>query len=218
MTSSRKIGRRVDGLIIVDLPPEEDAELCLPALNAGLNFIRLATPTTDDIRLPAVLENTSGFVYYVSVTGITGAAIPDFDAVSKAVSRIKRHTDLPVAVGFGVKSADHARAVARGADMQKTTVGEIMTEEVEAVDEGRLGKILVTEGTEGVAVNQPIAILLEEGEDESALEKVVEKSTAAPAAEEKAQEPPAPRPFCQMTSPRRSRPRSSTSWRAATRW
>jgi tryptophan synthase alpha chain len=106
----------VDGLIVVDLPPEGDAELCLPALKAGLNFIRLATPTTDDARLPAVLANTSGFVYYVSVTGITGAAAPDFDAVSQAVSRIKRHTALPVAVGFGVKNADHARAVARGAD------------------------------------------------------------------------------------------------------
>jgi tryptophan synthase alpha chain len=106
----------VDGLIVVDLPPEEDAELCLPAIKAGVNFIRLATPTTDDKRLPAVLENTSGFVYYVSVTGITGAATPDFNAVSQAVARIKRHTTLPVAVGFGVKTADHARAVAEGAD------------------------------------------------------------------------------------------------------
>ena len=106
----------VDGLIVVDLPPEEDNELCLPALKAGLAFIRLATPTTDDKRLPTVLKNTSGFVYYVSITGITGAATPDFDLVSGAVARIKRHTDLPVCVGFGVKTAEHARAIARGAD------------------------------------------------------------------------------------------------------
>jgi len=106
----------VDGLIVVDLPPEEDAELCLPALDAGLNFIRLATPTTDDKRLPAVLKNTSGFVYYVSITGITGAASPDVDAVRTAVARIKRHTKLPVAVGFGVRTASQARAIATGAD------------------------------------------------------------------------------------------------------
>ncbi|WP_296571180.1 tryptophan synthase subunit alpha [Phreatobacter sp.] len=106
----------VDGLIVVDLPPEEDSELCLPALKAGLNFIRLATPTTDDKRLPTVLGNTSGFVYYVSITGITGAATPDFGKTAEAVARIKRHTDLPVAVGFGVKNAEHAGAVARGAD------------------------------------------------------------------------------------------------------
>src|SRR5215471_1910279 len=97
----------VDGLIVVDLPPEEDEELCLPALKAGVNFIRLATPTTDDKRLPAVLANTSGFVYYVSITGITGAA---------AVARIKRHTKLPVAVGFGVRSAEQAAVIAAGAD------------------------------------------------------------------------------------------------------
>jgi tryptophan synthase alpha chain len=106
----------VDGLIVVDLPPEEDAELCLPALNAGLNFIRLATPTTDDKRLPSVLKNTSGFVYYVSITGITGSATPDPGRVSAAVARIKRHTELPVAVGFGVRTADQAAAIARGAD------------------------------------------------------------------------------------------------------
>jgi tryptophan synthase alpha chain len=106
----------VDGLIIVDLPPEEDEELCLPALQAGLNFIRLATPTTDDKRLPTVLSNTSGFVYYVSITGITGAAIPDTAKVTVAVKRIKRHTVLPVAVGFGVKDAASARAIAGGAD------------------------------------------------------------------------------------------------------
>ena len=106
----------VDGLIIVDLPPEEDEELCLPALKAGLNFIRLATPTTDDKRLPAVLANTSGFVYYVSLTGITGAAIANTDSVKGAVARIKRHTRLPVAVGFGVKTAANARTIAEGAD------------------------------------------------------------------------------------------------------
>jgi tryptophan synthase alpha chain len=106
----------VDGLIVVDLPPEEDAELCLPALAAGLNFIRLATPTTNDQRLPAVLANTSGFVYYVSITGITGAAAPDTGQVSAAVARIKRHTALPVAVGFGVKTAAQARAIAAVAD------------------------------------------------------------------------------------------------------
>jgi tryptophan synthase alpha chain len=106
----------VDGLIVVDLPPEEDEELCLPALKAGLNFIRLATPTTDDKRLPAVLNNTSGFVYYVSITGITGSAAPDATKVSAAVQRIKKHTKLPVAVGFGVKNAESARAIAAGAD------------------------------------------------------------------------------------------------------
>jgi tryptophan synthase alpha chain len=106
----------VDGLIVVDLPPEEDEELCLPALAAGLNFIRLATPTTDDKRLPAVLANTSGFVYYVSVTGITGAAAPDPGKVAGAVARIKRHTKLPVAVGFGVRTAGQAAAIAAGAD------------------------------------------------------------------------------------------------------
>ncbi len=106
----------VDGLIVVDLPPEEDAELCIPALAAGLNFIRLATPTTDDRRLPAVLANTSGFVYYVSITGITGAATPDPSRVGAAVARIKRHTNLPVAVGFGVKNAVTAEAIAQQAD------------------------------------------------------------------------------------------------------
>jgi tryptophan synthase alpha chain len=106
----------VDGLIVVDLPPEEDSELCLPALKAGLNFIRLATPTTDDKRLPAVLANTSGFVYYVSITGITGAAMPDPAKVAEAVARIKRHTRLPVAVGFGVRTAEQAAVIASGVD------------------------------------------------------------------------------------------------------
>ncbi len=106
----------VDGLIVVDLPPEMDEELCLPALKAGINFIRLATPTTDDKRLPTVLNNTSGFVYYVSMTGITGSALPDTDKVGAAVARIKGHTDLPVCVGFGVKTASQARAIGAAAD------------------------------------------------------------------------------------------------------
>ncbi|WEK51137.1 MAG: tryptophan synthase subunit alpha [Candidatus Kaistia colombiensis] len=106
----------VDGLIIVDLPPEADDELCIPALEAGLNFIRLATPTTDDKRLPAVLENTSGFVYYVSINGITGSAAPDASRVAESVARIKRHTHLPVAVGFGVRTAEQAAAIGANAD------------------------------------------------------------------------------------------------------
>ena len=109
-------GAGVDGFIVVDLPPEEDEELCLPTLKAGLNFIRLATPTTDEKRLPVVLNNTSGFVYYVSITGITGSTAPDAKRVAAAVNRIKRHTKLPVAVGFGVKTAEQARAIAGGAD------------------------------------------------------------------------------------------------------
>jgi tryptophan synthase alpha chain len=106
----------VDGLIIVDLPPEEDTELCLPAMRAGLNFIRLATPTTDDKRLPAVLANTSGFVYYVSITGITGSASADTAVVGEAVARIKRHTQLPVCVGFGIRTPQAARGIAQRAD------------------------------------------------------------------------------------------------------
>ncbi|GAB4357807.1 MAG: tryptophan synthase subunit alpha [Oricola sp.] len=106
----------VDGLIIVDLPPEMDEELCLPALAADINFIRLATPTTDDKRLPTVLANTSGFVYYVSMTGITGGAIASTSAVADAVNRIKKHTDLPVCVGFGVKTAEQAKTIGRDAD------------------------------------------------------------------------------------------------------
>jgi tryptophan synthase alpha chain len=118
----------VDGLIIVDLPPEEDQELCLPAREAGLNFVRLATPTTDDKRLPAVLRNTSGFIYYVSITGITGSAAPDSGKVAQAVARIKRHTTLPVCVGFGVRTAEQARAIARHAD--GVVVGSALVEAV----------------------------------------------------------------------------------------
>lgn len=106
----------IDGLIVVDLPPEEDAELCIPAQKAGINFIRLATPTTDDRRLPKVLQNTSGFVYYVSITGITGAAAAEAGDVAPEVARIKAATDLPVIVGFGIRSPETARAIASVAD------------------------------------------------------------------------------------------------------
>ena len=106
----------VDGLIVVDLPPEEDEELCLPAREAGLHFIRLATPTTDETRLPRVLANTSGFVYYVSIAGITGAAAASAEAVGPQVARIKAATDLPVLVGFGIRSPEAARAIAGVAD------------------------------------------------------------------------------------------------------
>ena len=106
----------IDGLIVVDLPPEEDAELCLPAQAAGLNFIRLATPTTDDQRLPTVLQNTSGFVYYVSITGITGAGAAQAGDVGPEVARIKGQTDLPVVVGFGINSPASAQAIASVAD------------------------------------------------------------------------------------------------------
>ncbi|KND17716.1 tryptophan synthase subunit alpha [Pannonibacter phragmitetus] len=118
----------VDGLIVVDIPPEADDELCIPALEGGINFIRLATPTTDDRRLPAVLKNTSGFVYYVSVTGITGSAALNTTNVSAAVKRIKGHTDLPVAVGFGVKTAEDAEAIGKDAD--GVVVGSVLVEAI----------------------------------------------------------------------------------------
>ncbi|WP_425407680.1 tryptophan synthase subunit alpha [Hwanghaeella sp.] len=133
LTDAKEAG--IDGLIIVDLPPEEDEELCIPALQAGINFIRLATPTTDDKRLPTVLNNTSGFVYYVSILGITGTKTVQEDAVREAVARIKRHTDLPVAVGFGVKTPDSARAISKVADA--AVVGSAIVEQVKAaLDEG----------------------------------------------------------------------------------
>ena len=136
----------VDGLIVVDLPPEEDDELCLPALDAGLNFIRLATPTTDDRRLPKVLENTSGFVYYVSIAGITGAESPESVQVAEAVARIKQHTPLPVAVGFGINTPQQARSIAKTADA--VVVGSAIVRAVEdgLDDEG----VLTPEGFEGV--------------------------------------------------------------------
>ncbi|WP_420860986.1 tryptophan synthase subunit alpha [Algirhabdus cladophorae] len=106
----------IDGLIVVDLPPEEDSELCIPAQAAGLNFIRLATPTTDEKRLPKVLQNTSGFVYYVSITGITGAAAPQPSDVAPEVARIKAATDLPIIVGFGITTPEAAEGIAKVAD------------------------------------------------------------------------------------------------------
>ena len=121
-------GAGVDGLIIVDLPPEADAELCMPAIERGLNFIRLATPTTDDERLPAVLANTSGFLYFVSITGITGAAAPEVNAVHSHVARIKQSTRLPVAVGFGIRTPEQAAAIAAGADA--VVVGSALVEAI----------------------------------------------------------------------------------------
>jgi tryptophan synthase alpha chain len=118
----------VDGLIVVDLPPEEDDELCVPALSAGLSFIRLATPTTDDRRLPAVLSNTSGFVYYVSITGITGTRLAEPVRVGEAVARIKRHTDLPVMVGFGIRTGEQAAEIAARAD--GAVVGSALVEAI----------------------------------------------------------------------------------------
>ncbi len=120
----------VDGLIIVDLPPEHDEELCLPARAAGIDFIRLATPTTDDKRLPKVLANTGGFIYYVSIAGITGTKSAAADSVAAAVARLKRHTDLPVAVGFGIRTPDQAAAVARAADA--AVVGSALVERLAA--------------------------------------------------------------------------------------
>jgi tryptophan synthase alpha chain len=143
----------VDGLIVVDLPPEEDVELCLPALAANLNFIRLATPTTDDARLPKVLTNTSGFVYYVSVAGITGTKAPDASRVGREVARIKKATRLPVAVGFGVRNARQAAEIAAGADA--VVVGSAL---VEAVRKSLDGDGKATAATPG-AVHKLVAEL-----------------------------------------------------------
>ena len=128
LTQAKEAG--IDGLIIVDLPPEEDDELCIPAQKAGLNFIRLATPTTDDKRLPKVLQNTSGFVYYVSITGITGAAAARPEDVAPEVARIKRSTDLPVIVGFGINTPDSAQSIAAIAD--GCVVGSAIVKEIGA--------------------------------------------------------------------------------------
>lgn len=125
---SEAVAAGIDGLIVVDLPPEEDDELCVPANEAGLNFIRLATPTTDARRLPKVLENTSGFVYYVSITGITGAAEASADAVAPEVARIKAATDLPVCVGFGIKTPEGAEGIAGVAD--GAVVGSAIVERI----------------------------------------------------------------------------------------
>ena len=140
----------VDGLIVVDLPPEEDEELCLPALAAGINFVRLTTPTTDDKRLPAVLANTSGFVYYVSMTGVTGAAIKSRAAVGEAVKRIKAHTDLPIAVGFGIKTADDAAAIGRDSD--GVVVGSVLVNAIgDSLVDGRPTDATVAAAREKVA-------------------------------------------------------------------
>ncbi len=128
LSQAREAG--VDGLIIVDLPPEEDVELCLPALAAGINFIRLATPTTDEARLPAVLANASGFVYYVSVMGTTGTKSASDDAVRDAVERLREHTDLPIGVGFGIRTPDQVRAVSRIANA--AVVGSAIVDRVVA--------------------------------------------------------------------------------------
>lgn len=126
----------VDGLIVVDLPAEEDDELCRPALAAGISFIRLTTPTTDNVRLQTVLRNSSGFVYYVSMTGVTGAEIKNRAAVGEAVGRIKAHTDLPVAVGFGIKTAEDAKSI--GKDSDGVVVGSALVSAIEAsLENGR---------------------------------------------------------------------------------
>ncbi len=142
------IAAGVDGLIVVDLPPEEDDELCLPALDAGLHFVRLATPTTDDARLPAVLAHASGFIYYVSIAGITGTKSADSDVVAAAVTRLRRHTDLPVAVGFGIDTPEKAAVVAQvadacvvGSDLVRIVADHADAENTVAVVDGVLGRV-----------------------------------------------------------------------------
>ena len=141
----------VDGLIVVDLPPEEDTELCIPALDAGMHFIRLATPTTDDERIPAVLANTSGFVYYVAVAGITGTKSADTNTIHAAVNRLKRHTNLPVAVGFGIKTPAQVAEVGKVADA--AVVGSALVDIIEANldDNGNAKAGLVDKALEFVA-------------------------------------------------------------------
>ncbi len=143
----------IDGMIIVDLPPEMDEELCIPALSEGLNFIRLATPTTDEKRLPKVLSNTSGFVYYVSINGITGAAAPKPDEVAKSVAHIKAKTDLPICVGFGVRSAEQAASIGKAAD--GVVVGSAIVSAIaDSLDDGKAtGKTL----TDALAVVSSIS-------------------------------------------------------------
>lgn len=134
LTDAKEAG--IDGMIIVDLPPEMDDELCIPALEKDLNFIRLATPTTDEKRLPKVLTNTSGFVYYVSINGITGTVAPDPDLVAKSVAHIKGRADLPICVGFGVRNAEQAAAIGRASD--GVVVGTAIVQAVaDSLDEGR---------------------------------------------------------------------------------
>ena len=147
LTDARQAG--IDGMIIVDLPPEMDDELCIPALSEGLNFIRLATPTTDEKRLPKVLTNTSGFVYYVSINGITGSAAPDPEAVSGSVRHIKSKTDLPICVGFGVRNAEQAAAIGKAAD--GVVVGSAIVAAIaDSLDDGRAS---------GTTVSAPLALV-----------------------------------------------------------
>jgi tryptophan synthase alpha chain len=145
LTDARAAG--VDGLIIVDCPPEEDDEICLPAREAGLSFVRLVAPTTSEARLPEILKNGSGFVYFVSITGVTGAAAPDVKLVGDAVARLKQRTGLPVAVGFGVKNADTARAIAKTAD--GVVVGSSVVEAIRlSLDGGAASALTVAATTE----------------------------------------------------------------------
>jgi tryptophan synthase alpha chain len=149
LADAQEVG--VDGLIVVDLPPEEDSELCIPALDAGMHFIRLATPTTDDERIPAVLANTSGFVYYVAVAGITGTKSADTSTIRAALNRLKRHTKLPVAVGFGIKTPAQVAEIGKIADA--AVVGSALVDIIEANldDNGNAKAGLVDKALEFVA-------------------------------------------------------------------